>query len=155
MFNPARLRIRPNGFAKRRRWRKFGRHGSAKAFFTGTISMKTHLTRLAVAAVLVVTAAIPGRAEDAAPAPAAPATAPASAAPASVPRPSIVPKPVEPAVQQTVQPAADAAPATPRQHRRYARRHYRHYAYWQPFPIYWPHLRHSHIYWSRISWFAF
>ena len=28
------------------------------------------------------------------------------------------------------------------------------YAYWEPFPIYFPHLtRHHGIYWSRIPWF--
>jgi hypothetical protein len=121
------------------------------------IKCKTHFAGLAVAAVLLVVPAFSGYAQDAtapaAPAasPAAPASAPAEPPPASVPRPSIVPKATEPA-----SPQADAGtePA-PRHPRRYAHRHYRHYAYWQPFPVYWPHLWHNRIVWNRMPWFSF
>ena len=115
--------------------------------------MKTHFTSLAVATLLVVGFILPGYAEDAAApkVPAAPATTQAPAAaqteapPASVPRPSLAPKTAEPA-----SPPAGAEPA-PR-HRRYAHRHYRRYAYWEPFPIYWPHFYRSRVHWSRIPW---
>jgi hypothetical protein len=112
----------------------------------GMIEMKTHFAGLAVAAFLVVAPALPGHAEEAAPA--APAATPA-APPVSVPRPSILPKTAEPS-----SPQADAEPA-PRRH--YAHRHYyyRHYAYWEPFPVYLPHFYRHRIYWSRIPWFAF
>jgi hypothetical protein len=119
----------------------------------GMISMKTYFTGLAVAALLVIGPTFPGYAEDtAAPAAqAAPAATPTEA-PASVPRPSIAPKTAEPASP----PAADEL--APR-HRRYARHHRRYgiyrTAYWEPFPIYWPHLYHSRIHWNRISWFSF
>jgi hypothetical protein len=53
----------------------------------------------------------------------------------------------------SAKPQADAEPA-PRRHRRYAHRHYRRYAYWEPFPIFFPHFtRHHGIYWSRVPWF--
>ena len=122
--------------------------------------MKTTLTGLAVAALLVAGSSLgstlPGFAEDApapqTPAAQAPATPPADAPSGAVPRPSIVPKTAEPA------PAADAEPAAPR-HRRYA--HYRHHrygyyrtAYWEPFPIMWPHFYHNRIHWNRIPWFV-
>jgi hypothetical protein len=118
------------------------------------IEMRIHFTGLAIVTLLAVAPALPGHAEDAGPPPAAaaPAAAPAAtpaAPPASVPRPSIAPKTAEPA------PAPVADDAAPPRHRRYARHHYRHYAYWQPFPVYWPHLYRSRIYWSRIPWFAF
>jgi hypothetical protein len=120
--------------------------------------MKTSFTGLAVAALLVGGASLgstlPGFAEDAP----APQTAKEAAAPAqadapsgAVPRPSIVPKTAEPA------PTADAEPAAPR-HRRYA--HYRHRygyyrtAYWEPFPIMWPHFYHNRVHWNRIPWFV-
>jgi hypothetical protein len=75
----------------------------------------------------------------------------AVAAPSStVQRPAIVPKAAE-----TTPPAADAEPAP--SHRRYA--HYRHRrygyyrtAYWEPFPIYWPHVYHNRVRWNRIPW---
>jgi hypothetical protein len=119
--------------------------------------MKSHLTGLAAASLLVIGSILPGDAEDtAAPkAPAAPATTQTPAAtqteapPASVPRPALAPKTAEPA-----SPPADAEPA-PRHHRRYAHPHYRRYAYWEPFPIYWPHFYRSRIHWNRISWFRF
>jgi hypothetical protein len=125
------------------------------------IRMKTSLTGLAVAALLVAGSSLgstsPGFAEDApgaqtplAEAPVTPPAAQADAPSGAVPRPSIVPK--------TAEPAADAEPAEPR-HRRYA--HYRHHrygyyrtAYWEPFPIMWPHFYHNRIHWNRIPWFV-
>ena len=121
--------------------------------------MKAHFTSLAVAALLVIGPTLPGYAEDAAApkAPAAPATTQTPAAtqtdapPPSVPRPSLAPKTAEPA-----SPPADAEPA-PRQYRRYAHRHHRRYrtAYWEPFPIYWPHFYRNRIHWNRTPWFSF
>jgi hypothetical protein len=107
------------------------------------IFMKIHFTGLAIAALLVIGPALPGYAEDAA----APAAAQTEAPPASVPRPSLAPKTAEPASTAT---AAESAPS----HRRYAQRHFRRYrtAYWEPFPIYWPHLYRSRIHWNRIPW---
>ena len=122
--------------------------------------MKAHLTGLTAACLLLTVAStLPSRAEEAAQPsapvanPSTPATTPAdTAAPAAVPRPSIVQKNAEPA-QQPVAPQADEG-AAPRRHRHYAHRRYGwHYAYWQPFQIYWPHLAHNRIYWSRIPWF--
>jgi len=108
--------------------------------------MKSHFTGLAFAALLVAASALPGYAEDAAVPAAAPAPATQTEAPpASVPRPSLAPKAAEP----TSTPVA-TEPA-PRQ-RRYAHRHWRRYAYWEPFPIYWPHFYRSRIHWSRIPW---
>jgi hypothetical protein len=116
--------------------------------------MKTHftglVTGLAIAALLVIAPTLPGYAEDAAPATsAAPTPAPAEA-PASVPRPSLAPKAAEPAAPQ-----ADTEPA-PRSHRRYAHRHHRYgyyrTAYWEPFPIFWPHFYHNRVHWNRIPW---
>ena len=121
--------------------------------------MKTSLAGLAVAALLIAGSTFPGFAEDApatqpsaAQAPAMPPAAETDAPSSTVPRPSIVPKTAEPA------PAADAEPTAPRHHR-YA--HYRHHrygyyrtAYWEPFPILWPHLYHNRIHWNRIPWFV-
>jgi hypothetical protein len=109
--------------------------------------MKSHFTGLAVAALLVIASPLPGHAEDAA-APAAPAAAnQTETPPVSVPRPSLAPKTAEPAAA-----APEAAePAQPR-HRRYAHRHWRRYAYWEPFPIFLPHLYHNRIHWYRIPW---
>src|SRR5450631_14854 len=124
----------------------------------GMTEMKSRFTGLALAGLLVVAAALPGYAEDAAApkAPAAPATStPAApqteAPPPSVPRPSLAPKTAEPA-----SPPAAAEPA-PRRHRRYTHRHWRRYgyyrnAYWEPFPIYFPHFYRHRIRWSRIPW---
>ena len=86
-------------------------------------------TSLAIAALLVAGSALPGFAQDAAKQP--PATETASPPPAS----------------------NETAPR-----RRYAH-HYRRYgyyrtAYWEPFPIYWPHLYHNRIHWNRIPWFV-
>ena len=110
--------------------------------------MKSHFTGLTVAALLVIGATLPGYAEDAA-APTAPAATQPEAPSASVPRPSLVPKTAEPA------PVADETP--PPRDRRYAHRRHWQYgyyrtAYWEPFPIYWPHLYHSRFHWSRIPW---
>ena len=124
--------------------------------------MKAHLTGFSAALLLLTVAStLPSRAEEAAQ-PSAPAATPSTPAatpadtpaPTAVPRPSIVPKNAEPA-QQPITPQADDN-AAPRRHRHYAhrRRYYGwHYAYWQPFPILWPHFYHSRIYWSRIPWF--
>jgi hypothetical protein len=67
-----------------------------------------------------------------------------------VPRPPLVPQTAEPA-----SPPAAAEPA--RQHRRHAGRHGRRYgyyrtAYWEPFPIYWPHFYRNRIRWTRVPW---
>ena len=103
-----------------------------------------------LAALLLATgSSLPVHAEDAA-APAAPAAG--QPAPANVPRPSIAPKAAEPATA----PAAASDPAA-RPQRRYVHRSHRRYgayrtAYWQPFPIYWPHIHHHRIYWNRIPW---
>ena len=108
--------------------------------------MKHHFTGLAAAALLVIGSTFPSLAEDAAPIPPAPPAAQTAAPPPSVPRPSIVPKTAEPA-------AAEAAPPP----RRTAHRHRRGYgnyrtAYWEPFPVYWPHLYRNRIHWNRIPW---
>jgi hypothetical protein len=118
--------------------------------------MKAHLTGLAVALLLTVACTLPGRAEESAQ-PSTPAASPSTPAatpteaPAAVPRPSIAPKNAEP-VQQPIAPQADDG--TPRR-RHYARRVGPGYrtAYWQPFPIMWPHFSRTRIYWSRIPWF--
>ena len=117
--------------------------------------MKAPLTGLAIAAMLVARTALPGFAQDATtpqtPAAQTPATPAAPAESSTVPRPSIVAKTAEPA-----SPAAEAEPA-PR-HYRYAHRHHRRYgyyrtAYWEPFPIYWPHFYHNRVHWNRVPWF--
>ena len=104
----------------------------------------------AAAAVLVAACNFPAYAEDAPAATTAPAptqAAPSETKPGDVARPALVPK------------ATDATPdantEAPRHHRRYARHHYRHYAYWEPFPVYFPHLYHNRIIWNRASWFRF
>src|SRR5581483_3466721 len=134
------------------------RPGLTSATFIGMTDMKRHYSAAVAAAFLLTASSLAAKAEDAAPAPAAspaaPAAAPADSAPASVARPSIVPKTNDTAAKPdaSAKPRADAEPS-PRRHRRYARRHYR-YAYWEPFPIYFPHFtRHHGIYWSRIPWF--
>jgi hypothetical protein len=121
------------------------------------ISMKLHFTGLAVAALLAIGPTLSCHAEDAV-APKASAT-PASpqtptqtdAPPPSVPRPSLAPKNAE-----LASPPANAEPA-PRQYRRYAHRHHRRYrtAYWEPFPIYWPHFYRNRIHWNRTPWSSF
>ena len=113
--------------------------------------MKSHLTGLAVAALLVIGPTLSGHAEDAAPREtAAPAAAQADAPPSSVPRPSLAPKAAEPASPE----ATTDTPPSPRHfaHRHYRRYGYYHTAYWEPFPIYWPHLYRHRIHWNRIPW---
>jgi hypothetical protein len=115
--------------------------------------MKFHFAGLAIAALLVIGPILPGHAEDAAAPkdPAAAAPAQTEAPPPSVPRPSLVPKAAEPA-----SPAAAAEPTSPSQpraaHRHTRRWGYYRTAYWEPFPIYWPHLYRHRIHWSRIPW---
>jgi hypothetical protein len=109
------------------------------------------MRKLAVAAILLLGPSLPGYAQDAA-APTS-AVSQTAAPPPSLPRPSIVPNSAE-----SASPPAAAEPA-PRP-RRQARRHWRHYAsyrtaYWEPFPVFWPHLYHNHIRWNRIPWFSF
>jgi hypothetical protein len=115
--------------------------------------MKRHYSAAIAAAFLLTASTFTVKAEDAAPAPAAPAAAPGDSAPSSVARPSIAPKNDAAATPDTsAKPQADAEPA-PRHHRRYARHHYRRYAYWEPFPIFFPHFTRRHgVYWSRIPW---
>ena len=109
--------------------------------------MKTRSLGIAFAALLAF-APVRGSAQDAAsPASSANTTSPATSpgeAPPSVPRPSILPKSEE---------VAPAAEAQPRKVRRYARKHHRHYAYWEPFPLYIPHLHRHHVSWRRLAWF--
>jgi hypothetical protein len=112
--------------------------------------MKPHFTGVAVAALLVVGFTLPSLADDAAPAAAPPPAVQTEAPPPSVPRPSIVPNTAEPAPAPA---AAEPAPSP----RRTAHRHRRGYgsyraAYWEPFPIYWPHLARNHIHWNRVPW---
>jgi hypothetical protein len=112
--------------------------------------MKSHLAGFALAALLVVGPIFSGHAEETAP-PASPAATRSESPPPSVPRPSIVPKAAEPA-----SPAATTEPTTPSQPRVTHRRHRHwgiyHTAYWGLFPIYWPHLYHHRIHWTRIAW---
>jgi hypothetical protein len=112
--------------------------------------MKSHLAGFAIAVLLVVGSISPGLAEETA-TPASPAPTQAEAPPPSVPRPSLVPKAAEPvspsAATETIQPTRP----------RFAHRRYRHWgiyhtAYWEAFPIYWPHLYHHRIRWTRIPW---
>ena len=114
--------------------------------------MKPHFTGFAVATLIVIGFTFPSLAEDAPvpAAPPAPSAAQTEAPPPSVPRPSIVPKTAEPASA-----AAAAEPAV--RPRRTAHRHWRRYgtyrtAYWEPFPVYWPHLYRNRIHWNRIPW---
>jgi len=111
--------------------------------------MKLNLTGLSVVALLVIGTALPGYAEDAAaPATPAPAAEPETPPPA-VPRPAIVPKTAEP----TATPAAEEPPP-PRRHYAHRYRRYGYYrtAYWQPFPIFFPHFYRNGIHWSRVPW---
>jgi hypothetical protein len=124
------------------------------------IEMKSYFTGFAVAALLAVGPTLPGYAEDA---PAAPAVK--TEAPPSVARPSIVPKATEPAsppvAGKTAEPDANTVPDERPRHRHYAHRHHWRYgyyyrtAYWEPFPIFWPHFYRHRIHWNRIPWFHF
>src|SRR6202000_604137 len=126
------------------------------------------LAGLAIAALLTVGSTFPGFAEDApktppADTPAATTAAPADTTPGVAPRPSLLsrknnpsaagPKADEPRTAE--QPAADAPPLRHRRH--YAHRHHRYwgnyrYAYWEPFPIFFPHIYHNRIHWNRDAW---
>ena len=115
------------------------------------VLIKPHFTGFAVAALLVIGTTVPGFAEDAAaPTAQTPAATPTEAPPPSLPRPSIVPKVAEPT-------SAPAASQLAPRHRHTAHRHWRRYgsdrtAYWEPFPIYWPHLYRNRIHWNQIPW---
>ena len=105
--------------------------------------MKTQFTGIALATMLTIGWSLSGYAEDAAKP--TDATAPAAAAPKAA-EPAVAPNSAE----QASPPAAEPAP---RRHRRHARHRYRRYAYWEPFPIYWPHVYHNRVHWSRVPWF--
>ena len=111
--------------------------------------MTNNLKGIAAAALLLAALNAPCRAEDAPATPPAPAATQgdAKSAPADVPRPSITAKSTD-----TTAPDATSEPA-PRPRRHYAHRYYRHYAYWEPFPIFFPHLYRNRIVWNRVSWF--
>jgi hypothetical protein len=115
------------------------------------IAMTDNLKGIAAAALLLAALNSPCRAEDAATTPPAAAAqttqGDAKSAPADVRRPSITAKSTD-----TTAPDATSEPA-PRHRRHYAHRYYRHYAYWEPFPIFFPHLYHNRIVWNRVSWF--
>jgi hypothetical protein len=115
------------------------------------IAMTNNLKGIAAAALLLAALNAPCRAEDAAAQPPAAATqttqGDAKSAPADVQRPSITEKSTD-----TTAPHAASEPA-PRHRRHYAQRYYRHYAYWEPFPLFFPHLYHNRIVWNRVSWF--
>jgi hypothetical protein len=103
---------------------------------------------IAAALLLVIGPTLPGHAEDTPNAAPAPAASQTEAPPPSVARPSLAPKTAEPA---SVSAAADPAPRrhSHRQHRRYG---YYRSAYWEPFPIYWPHFYRHRMHWNRIPW---
>ena len=114
--------------------------------------MTNNLKGIAAAVLPLAAFNVPCRAED------APATPPAAAQttqdgskapPADVPRPSITAKSTDTATPDNI-----SEPA-PRHRRHYAHRYYRHYAYWEPFPIFFPHLYHNRIVWNRVSWFHY
>jgi len=122
--------------------------------------MKTPIYGLALAALLAVAPAFAGHAEDATTPPPqteTPAqtqtqtTTQAQSPPVSVARPAIVPQATE------LPPSRDAAAGTaPPQQGHSARRRDRGYAsFWQPFPIYVPHLYRNRIVWSRLPWLSF
>ncbi len=118
--------------------------------------MKSQFAGLAVAALLVTGLTLPGHAEDAVPkTPAAPQS---EAPPPSVARPALVPKAATPAAPATTTTTADPDAKTVTEERprlrRSAHRHYGRYrtAYWEPFPVYWPHLYRNRIHWNRIPW---
>jgi hypothetical protein len=121
--------------------------------------MKMIYTRLTVATLLLAATYAPSHGEDAVAPP--PSVPPAESAPNSqtdmpssgAPRASPVPRP------SIVRKIADTTPAQPtdavRPYRRHADRRYQRYAYWEPFPLYLPHLYHQRVSWSRIRWFGF
>ncbi|HLG79391.1 MAG TPA: hypothetical protein VKY22_00125 [Bradyrhizobium sp.] len=126
--------------------------------------MRIRYLAISTAALMAMAATeLSARADDTAPAaPAAPAATTAAppatsdAPPVNVPRPSILPKSSDKSADKSAEPVSpQASDETPRPRRHYAHRRHMRYAYWEPFPVYWPHLYHSHIYWSRIPWFSF
>jgi hypothetical protein len=125
------------------------------------IEMRVRYLAISAATLMAMAAKeLSARADDAAPAtPAAPtATTAAPAAttdapPVNVPRPSIVPKTADKSAEPVAPQASDDT--TPRPRRHYAHRRHLRYAYWEPFPVYWPHIYRSRIYWNRIPWFSF
>ena len=119
-----------------------------------TIDLKgLDLKGVAATALLLAALNAPCRAEDALTTPPAATAQPTQgdvkSTPSDVPRPSITAKSTD-----TTTPDAASEPA-PRHRRHYAHRYYRHYAFWEPFPIYLPHLYHSRIVWNRVTWFRF
>lgn len=118
--------------------------------------MRVRYLAISTAALMAMAATeMSARADDTAPATAAApaaATAAPDTPPANVPRPSILPKAADNGAESQ---APQASGATPPRRRHYARRHHWRYASWEPFPIYWPHLSRSRIYWSRVPWFSF
>ena len=137
----------------------FAAHSGAN--LKGMIEMRVRYLAISTAALMAMAATeLSARADDTAPttsaAPAATTAAPAAttdAPPANVPRPSIVPKTADKGAEPAAPQASDDTTSRPR--RRYAHRRHLRYAYWEPFPVYWPHLYRSHIYWNRIPWFSF
>ena len=106
---------------------------------------------IAGALLLVSATALPGHAEDAPKAPPAPAASQTEAPPLSVARPSLAPKTVQ-AWRNSKEYKENRKIGD-----RYADRHHRRYgyyrsAYWEPFPIYWPHFYRHGIHWNRIPW---
>jgi hypothetical protein len=129
----------------------------------GDIEMGVRYLAISAATLMAVVATeLSARADDAAPgAPAATTAAPPAATtdapPVNVPRPSILPKTTDKTAGQSTEPmppqASDDSARRPRRH--YARHRHWRYAYWEPFPIYWPHIYHNRVYWNRIPWFTF
>jgi hypothetical protein len=134
----------------------------------GMTEMRVRYLAISTAALMAVAATeFSARADDAAPAtPAAPAATPATppattaappatteTPPVNVPRPSILPKAADKNAEPVAPQAGDGTP--PRRRHHYAHRRHWRYAYWEPFPVYWPHIYHSRIYWNRIPWFSF
>jgi hypothetical protein len=137
----------------------FAAHGGIN--IQGMIEMRIRYLAMSVATLMGMAATeLSARADDTTPAaPAAPAAATAAptattdAPPVNVPRPSIVPKTADKGAEPVAPQASDETTPRPRRHYTH-RRHWR-YAYWEPFPVYWPHIYHSRIYWNRIPWFSF
>jgi hypothetical protein len=141
----------------------FAAHGGTS--IKGMIEMRIRYLAMSVATLTAMAATeLSARADDMTPAaPAAPAataaapTATPDAPPVNVPRPSIVPKTTDKITDKTAEPVAPQASddTTPHPRRLYTHRRHWRYAYWEPFPVYWPHIYHSRIYWNRIPWFSF
>jgi hypothetical protein len=114
------------------------------------IAMTIDFKGLAAAVTLLTALSFPCYAEDATMAPAASdQAAQGDAKPRDVQRPALTAKSADTAPDATT----DIAPS---RHRHYAhRRYYRHVAYWEPFPIYFPHFFHNRITWNRVPWIRF